>query len=198
MADLFLSKIGDSYRVQLLGRTGEPRKDIAINLNLHRDDLRTDVLVTLKTDDSGSVDLGPLEGIYRVRATAPNGRAHRWVLPADRRLYPATIHARTGDVISVPVVSNRVRRDAFSLLETANGAYVRDHFDAISVQDGFATIRSLPAGDYELYIKDPAQTVQIRITQGEFQFLSAVNHITPCLRCHREWMVGAISARVIG
>jgi hypothetical protein len=167
VSDLFLSKIDGKYRVQLLGRTGEPQKNTAVNVNLRRDDFRTDVRTTLKTDDAGSIDLGALEGIFRVTADAPNGRNYRWVLPSDKRRYPSTIHAKTGEVIAVPVVRGGEGREAFSLLETANGSPVKDYLDSISVKDGFATIRDLPAGDYALFLKEAGETVRIRVTAGQ-------------------------------
>jgi hypothetical protein len=166
VSDLFLSKIDGKYRVQLLGRTGEPQKNTAVNVNLRRDDFRTDVRATLKTDDAGNVDLGDLEGIFRVTVNAPNGRNYRWILPTDQRRYPSTIHAKTGEVISVPVVRGGEGREAFSLLETANGSPVKDYLDSISIKDGFATIRDLPAGDYSLFLKEAEETVRIRVTAG--------------------------------
>ncbi|MDA0813763.1 MAG: hypothetical protein O3C21_15405, partial [Verrucomicrobia bacterium] len=167
VADLFLEKIDGSYFVKLLGRTGEPQKNIAVNFSLRRDDFRVDVGATLKTDDTGSIDLGALDGIFRVRATAPNGRDYRWELPADQARYPSTIHARVGEAISLPVMTGRSGSEAFSLLEVANGSFVRDQTKAISVAAGFATVRGLQAGDYHLLLKDAGTAVTIRVTAGE-------------------------------
>ena len=167
VADLFLTKIDGAYRVQVLGRTGEPHKNSAVNFNLRRDDFRTDVRTTLKTDDTGSIALGQLESIYRVRATAANGRDYRWVLPTDKSRYPTTIHAKSGETIAIPVMSNLRGREAFSLLETAHGSYVRDHNNSVTVSDGFATLRNLPAGDYSLLVKEAGKEVSIRVTAGQ-------------------------------
>ena len=167
VSDLFLSKIDGSYRIQLLGRTGEPQKNTAVNLNVRRDDFRTDVRTTLKTDDSGNIDLGALDGIYRVTAGAPNGRSYRWVLPKDRRLYPSTIHARVGEAITVPVIDEGDGRQAFSLLQTTFGTYTTDHLDSLKSNEGYATIRDLPAGDYSLLLKEAGDEVRIRVTAGE-------------------------------
>ena len=167
VADLFLSKVDGGYHVQLLGRNGEPVANSAIDLNLRRDDFRTDVHATLKTDETGTAHLGALNGIYRVRAQAPNGRAYRWILPKDRRLYPSTIHARVGELVTIPLVRPEADGKAFSLLETARGTYVRDHREAISVENGFLSLQGLPPGDFQLFLREAEVSVTVRISAGE-------------------------------
>lgn len=150
VADLFLRKVEGGYQIQLLGRSGEPLPNMAVNLNLRRDDFRTDMLTTLRTDETGTIALGAMEGLYRVTATAPNGRRYRWVLPEDRRVYPDTIHVHVGDVIQVPVVGAASEMPV-SLLETAYGGYVRDFGRLVSVAEGVLTVKGLPPGDYQLF-----------------------------------------------
>ncbi len=166
--DLFFKPTSEGYQIQLLGRMGEPVVDAAIHLNIRRDDFRTDVLTTLKTDETGTVHLGALEGIYRVTATAPNERKYRWVLPRAKRHYPSTIHAQTGEAIRLPVMGTANGREAYALLETetVHGRYVRDHFPALAVSEGFLTLNGLPAGDYRLFLKDAGHRVTIRVTEG--------------------------------
>ncbi len=169
ISDLFLAKAAEGYSVQLLGRSGEVLPDHAINLNLRRDDFRTDVHVTLKTDVDGRVHLGALEGIYRVTATAPNGRRYRWVLPRDERVYPSTVHARVGETIRIPVVDTAQEgRAAFSLLErTPLGAYVSDRLDAVTVVEGEARIAGLSPGTYHFTVKEAEHTVTIQVSAGK-------------------------------
>lgn len=166
VADLFFAKVDGAYQVQVLGRTGEPQKNLAVNLNMRRDDFRTDVRTTLRTDDTGTIALGVLNGIYRVSATAPNGQDHRWVLPREQVHYPATIHARVGDVVSLPVIEAEEGSEGYSLLEVVHGTFVRDFSSALSVQDGFATLKDLPAGDFQWVLKHSGTEVTIRVTEG--------------------------------
>ncbi len=167
VSDLFLSKVQSGFRVQLLGRTGEAISNTAINFNLRRDDFRTDVRTTLRTDETGTVHLGELEGIYRVTVQAPNGRKYRWVLPQDRRLYPSTIHARVGEAIAIPVLKTNESEGAFALLERSHGSYVEDRSDAISLQTGSVELRGLPPGDFALFLSEAERPVTIRVTAGE-------------------------------
>jgi len=167
VSDLYLSKVAEGYRVQLLGRSGEPLPNHAINLSLRRDDFRDNVRTTLKTDDSGTVHLGALEGIYRVTAEAPNGRKYRWVLPVDQRLYPSTIHARVGENIRIPVMNRSdAGREAFSLLEQVNGSYVRDCLDTVSLDGDYAEIKGLSPGNYLFYLKKAKHGLTIRVSSG--------------------------------
>ncbi|MCB1098660.1 MAG: hypothetical protein KDN22_24020, partial [Verrucomicrobiae bacterium] len=58
-------------------------------------------------------------------------------------------------------------RGELSLLQRTGGTYVSDHFDAITLRDGFLAIQNLPAGDYSLLLKDAAWEIELRITEGE-------------------------------
>ena len=167
VSDLYLSKVAEGYRVQLLGRSGEALPNHAINLSLRRDDFRDNVRATLKTDDSGTVHLGALEGIYRVKAEAPNGREYRWVLPVDQRQYPSTMHARVGERIRIPVMNgSESGREAFSLLEQVNGSFVRDRFETVSLNGDYAEIKGLSPGDYLFYLKEAKRGITIRVSSG--------------------------------
>ncbi len=167
VSDLYLSKVAEGYRVQLLGRSGEALPDHAINLSLRRDDFRDDIRTTLKTDDTGTVHLGALDGIYRVKATAPNGREYRWVLPKDQRIYPATMHARVGESVRIPIVNGSAAgREAFSLLEQVNGSFVRDHLESVSLDGDYAEIKGLSPGDYRFYLKEAKHGITIRVSSG--------------------------------
>ncbi|MGY8690675.1 MAG: hypothetical protein ACKVHP_23425, partial [Verrucomicrobiales bacterium] len=167
VADLFLSKVDDGYRVQLLGRTGEPLANSAIQVDLQRFEFRTNVVTTLKTDESGTIHLGAIDGVSSITATAANGRQYSWSLPKDRRFYPSTIHAQVGESIEIPVVSDLMGREAFSFLERAYGTYVSDRFDALSVNGDFVRLQGLPAGNYHLYLKEASQQVTIRVSAGD-------------------------------
>lgn len=166
VSDLYFSKTSEGYEVQLLGRTGEPIVDSALNFNVRRDDFRTDVLSTLRTDENGRVRLGALEGIYRVTAKAPNGRQYRWVLPVDQRHHPSVLHARVGEAIRLPLTASGRTPDT-ALLSRSGGSYLASHEDQISVRDGVLELRGLQPGDYHLFLGERDQPIDVKVTAGE-------------------------------
>ena len=70
MADAFLQRKADGYRVQFLGKNGEPQAKRSITVSLTRRDSsreeqtdRKTKLVTLMTDAEGLIRLGNLEDV---------------------------------------------------------------------------------------------------------------------------------------
>ena len=53
-----------------------------------------------------------------------------------------------------------------SLLETRDGVFVADRFDALAIKDGFIEIQDVPAGDYESALKAESQAITIRLAPG--------------------------------
>jgi hypothetical protein len=76
--DLHLAKFGPNYVLELLGRTGEPRPDRAVQATLKHRDFKEPVAAPLKTDAAGRVCLGPLADIVTVQATGPEGVQRSW------------------------------------------------------------------------------------------------------------------------
>jgi len=156
------------YHVELLGKTGEPRADRAVDLRFkHRDFTRT-VDVTLKTDAKGSIDLGALKDITWVRATGPEKTAATWYLPEDKTSNDPLIHALVGESIAVACMSDDdvPLHEVVSLLELRGGTYVKDWRGSARVADGFIHIDDLPAGDYALSIAPSGREIRLRIGAG--------------------------------
>ena len=107
--DLHLAKFGADYVIELLGRSGESKPDRAVHLALKHRDFRQPVQTTLKTDGQGRVRLGALTDIVSVTATGPEGTAHTWALLLDRHTYRQLVHARAGDLITLPYLGTAAK-----------------------------------------------------------------------------------------
>ena len=110
----------------------------------HRD-FREPVNAALKTDPRGRAVLGPLSDIVTVTATGPEGTAHAWAVPADRHTYRGALHAKAGDVVTVPYLgaAERPARDEFALLGVRGDVVAADRFDALAIKDGLVEARGL-------------------------------------------------------
>src|SRR5204863_446095 len=82
--------------------------------------------------------------------------------------YRQLVHARAGEVVTVPYVgtSPTPSRDELALFEV-NGDMIRaDRFDALAVRDGLLELRGLAAGDYDLWLKRTGERVRVRVVGG--------------------------------
>ncbi len=166
--DLHLAKFGPNYVIELLGRTGEAKPDRPVQLALKHRDFKEPVRATLKTDPQGRVMLGPLADIVSVTATGPEGTAHTWPLPLDRHTYRAALHAKVGEVVTLPYLGDagKPTREELALFEVRGDLILADRFDRLAVADGLLELRDLAAGDYDLWLKRTGERVRIRVTDG--------------------------------
>ena len=169
--DLFLSVSKGSYSVDLLGLTGEPLVDRPVSLKLKHREFTNIVDVQLKTNDFGRVSLGTLDGIDWIEARSPLGALHRWTLPKDRHSYHQVVHAKTGDVIQIPLMVDAQKVDAadVSLLERRGNTYVANRLNTVGVKDGLLQLKGLAAGEYELLLKQSNTVVRLRVGDGELR-----------------------------
>ncbi|MFM9117756.1 MAG: hypothetical protein ACKOU6_16520, partial [Planctomycetota bacterium] len=167
--DLYLVRAAGKYFVELLGRTGEPKVSRAVNFVFKHRDFQEPIQVTLKTDALGRVQLGELTDIVTLTATGPEGTVHNWPLHSDSYSYPATIHGRVGEAVTLPYLGGKpeASRDELSLLELRGENYVADRFAALTVKNGLVVVDKLPAGDYDLWFKGVNQRVRVRLVAGD-------------------------------
>lgn len=163
---LFLSKIGDRFVLELLGRTGEARAENHVNVYFRRPGFNLERSFTLRTNEAGVVDLGALEGISSLRASSPNGVSHSWALPKGRRSQTTAVHTVAGESPRVPYLG-KLDRSEVALFEMIGGTYAVDHFDKLAFEDGFLVAKGLPAGDHQLRLKKSHQVLTIRVAAGE-------------------------------
>ncbi|MFO0848489.1 MAG: hypothetical protein U0871_08030 [Gemmataceae bacterium] len=205
--DLHLAKFGSEYVVELLGRTGEPKPDRAVQVSVKHRDFKQPVHATLKTDARGRVALGQLADIVSVTATGPEGTAHTWTLPRDQSTYRRTVNARPGKpvVIPYPATGDKATRDEVALFEVVGeltralmtvavqrpdghmetrvvpgGTITADRFEAVAVADGQLELRGLTPGDYDLYLKRANERIRVRVVDGpeaDGFALGAVRHL---------------------
>ena len=81
--------------------------------------------MTLKTDKDGRAVLGSLPQISWVRATGPEGTAHRWNLVhlEAAHNYRPIVHGKAGEAIVLPYMGRHAKPvgSEFSLLEKRGG-----------------------------------------------------------------------------
>jgi hypothetical protein len=166
--DLHLAKFGNNYVIELLGKTGEAKPDRPIYLELKTKYFREPVRTTLKSDQQGRVNLGPLVDIDQLTARGPENTGHDWHLPFDAHTYRQLIHAKAGETITLPYLgmAKEPKRSELALFELRGDVVKSDRFDAIKLKDGLIEIAGLGAGDYDLWLKEHNERIRIRIVDG--------------------------------
>jgi hypothetical protein len=166
--DLHFAKFGEEYVIELLGRSGEAKPDRAVQVRIKHRDFKEPVSVSLKTDAQGRVKLGSLPEIASVTATGPEGVSHAWTLATNRHTYRQALHAKAGDVVSVPYLGSLAQpsRSELALFEVKGGTIRTDRFEALAISNGRVELRGLASGDYDLYLKSQKEKVRIRIVDG--------------------------------
>ncbi len=180
--DLHLACFDGSYVVDVLGKTGEIKADRPVHFVLKHRDFRDPVNVSLQTDKAGRIVLGPLKEIDWVNATGPQSTQHRWPLLGDRHNYPGSVHGIAGDTILLPFMIDveSPQRAELSFLEKRGATFVNDRFNALSIKNGLLRIQDIPAGDYDLLLKDTGRRINVRITKGrksDSYVLSKTRHL---------------------
>jgi hypothetical protein len=178
--DGHLSKFGDAYVFELLGKNGEPVVDQQVVFNIYHLGFSRPESAALKTDEKGRIALGALPGITSIQSQAPNGRASKWQLDDAERTWSSELHAAAGDVVRVPLPSRlneQMKQWGFqpkdwiehdvSLLEMKAATYVADHRTKMEVANGFLIISGLVPGDYSLRLRGEEQDFSIKIAEGK-------------------------------
>ena len=165
VSDLYLSVIDGRYRVEFLGKNGEPLSSRNLNFTFNRPGFLKSRSVILKTNERGAVDLGPLQGVGQVRVSAASASGRSWSLEGDRRDHIQVVTMKAGSELKVPFVGQLTRREValFAVAKTGNYS---DEFTRLRLADGYLTGK-LPAGDYRLLLKAKGEEIKIMVGDGE-------------------------------
>lgn len=164
--DSQLSRFNDDYIFELLGKNGEPIADQQVVFHLYNADFHEPIQVNLRTNAQGRTNLGVLQDIDRITATAPNNRKGDWPLVTIAHTDNPVVHALSGEIVSLPWSGGA---GAVSLLEQRQGTYIRPIVDGITFDSGFLNIEKLPPGDYSLVARGSHDLhTKIRVTAGKY------------------------------
>ena len=178
--DGHLSKFGNDYVYELLGKNGEPLADQQVVFRFaHRDFARTQE-VALQTDAKGRVALGELAGIKSFNAQIPNGRTTVHAMDVFERTWSGVIHAKAGDAVRVPIPKSIAAfmltqgfnglaplQSQVSLLQMNAGTFTANYAAKVQADGAFLVIKDLPAGDYALRLRGEKRDITIKVSGGK-------------------------------
>ena len=169
--DMHLSCIKDEYIIDLIGKNGEKYSGMPVTIELKHKHFRNNITQSLQTDEHGRINIGRLKDITYLFASIHGVKKQRWELTHDSHSYPLSIHSLAGEKIKIPYMEKAVnaKRNMLSLLEKRGNGFVKDWFDHIVIDKGFLVVDSLPAGTYDLLIKESDIGIKLIVAKGKLQ-----------------------------
>ncbi|MFV8751529.1 hypothetical protein ACNOYE_13375 [Nannocystaceae bacterium ST9] len=163
-AALHLAASADGYVLSLLGKTGEPRADMQVNVTVEHLDFTARRQAALQTDARGRIELGPLTDIAAIDAGFGGGRG-RWVLVRSDASTPSRIHVSCDRplILAQPYPLGDDPVAAIALLEQRGTGYVRDCIDKVALEPGGVRIGGLTPGDYVLWFKHEGRPIHLSV-----------------------------------
>ncbi|MEZ6135956.1 MAG: hypothetical protein R3C53_13725 [Pirellulaceae bacterium] len=173
ITDYFLQSTPTGFQLLTLGRNGEPdaRQPVSIQVKLQQ--LTKPLEFSLATDANGIVQLGDLQNVAWLTASAAGNQAARFDLTRFHRNWPTSVHTDTTQAIELPLGMETTSRDHFSLIEMREGVPYANASAKIESQSGSLKIQGLSAGDYVLHDHQAGQQVMIRVAAATTQH----NHV---------------------
>ena len=111
--------------------------------------------------------------IQWIRVRNADGQKYLWEIEKTRHgqsNLPRVIHAKAGESIRLNLASSHRERkpaEVYSLFQLRGGSYHSSYVRSGRFDAGCLVLDDLEAGDYELYLKDLAHSIRIRISDGE-------------------------------
>jgi len=166
VAFLHLDRDAAGYSLRLLGRNGEPRPGVGVNLALRHRCLREEIHASLVTDAEGTVALGGLEGIVSISAGSSETPGLDLNLVADNALLRGQMELAAGEksLLAWPLDYASLRRPR--LLEIRGGGVYRDASAEMKLDAGRLELPALDAGSYQLLPAPGRPPVAITVLGG--------------------------------
>ncbi|MGK5094741.1 hypothetical protein WDW89_22370 [Deltaproteobacteria bacterium TL4] len=167
----YLSQVDDTYRLELLGKSGEAQAGRTVTVQLKHKYFHEMIYALLQTDQNGIIQLGKLLNIDWITANidqSQSSKPQRFSLEQDHYSYPLSIHAKANSPLSIPYIGpqNTLTRQQVALFEKRGSDLFNNHFERLKLEKGFLEIQGLAPGNYELHLKQARQVIDVRVTQG--------------------------------
>ncbi len=164
----YLRHLADGWRVEVRGKTGEPRPGQIVNVSLHHRDFTDAVDVTLQTDEQGQIQLGPLPEIVSLTAQPAGDPAHAWSLQREAAEYDREIAVRQGESLELPLATDLfaggdAAQAASLFLLGPDGSPIADQRANLHLDGRALVLRDLVPGHYRLRMKDTGSLTMVSV-----------------------------------
>lgn len=177
---MFIKKTDDLYYLFVLGKNGEPKSDVVVNIALNTKQInKIQDPIKLQTDLEGKITLGQLKDVVGITASLVNEEysniAQKWNIAADKKfLYPWKIDALENEKITLPVQYTNLEESNVVLLKMTDDQVISNqkaNLTLIPVNEEKTRfnleINNLEKGHYILNL-DQYNNVTIDVHKGKY------------------------------
>ncbi|CDW90653.1 UNKNOWN [Stylonychia lemnae] len=181
MIDAYLRKENGEYFIYVLGKNGEPKPKVSVNLMMMSLVLmkRGERNFTLITDANGVIKLGHLKKIMLIEMSISAYGITKMIFInnlTQNLTYPSRVDTVEGEDLEFPVLFKKKARKNFSLLKRSEcTSILEDYFDKTEFisQNGekdynLIKLKNLPDGQYVLNLKDIKKDILILVHKGQY------------------------------
>ena len=166
IADAFLSRDGDDFVIDTLGRSGEPIPSATIRLVAKTNVGDVEKSTYLQSDESGRVHLGKLQDVVQLDYGINGQSGHSIDLRLNQQVWPSALHLSAEQALKLPIGEDRNAAN-YRLLEIRDRSNLKDLSTQLSVSNGFLVSKELAPGDYKLVDREDGEETQIVVVEGE-------------------------------
>lgn len=174
LADMHLVPMGtNGYVLAVLGKNGEPYKDVVVDIELSHRYFTEKLKYTLISDDKGCIHLGRLMDVKMMEASARSelvyqspdeDTKHSWILLHDQVNVPTIVNVAKGDVVRIPFMTGGEYGPKVDVYDID---FVKK-FQSVAYKNGYIEIRGLPSGIFQAFIRDSQDAeVLIHVSKGK-------------------------------
>ena len=162
-----VTKSGDDYLVEVLGKSGERQPGKVVAVSFQHQLFGNTIVLRFRSDEEGQVFLGKLPGIDWIKTEVDENMDIGVPLGAMDRTHLAgpNLHLASGQGATLPSVAGSLMLDRqnYSFLEMRGGVPSRDRFASLSAgADGSLRIAGQPPGEYLL--RTPDGKIQVLVS----------------------------------
>ena len=173
IANAFFSPTADGHRLFCRGRNGEPLPNRPVTLEVFHKFYKKPVRTNLRTDESGLIDLGALDGITRVNASSSDIALNSYIPPSRILDLPEQITIPADTELRIPLQTPADEPDPaqvrfYRIIRSPGNEinFTHNLLSTVTVADKQLVINNLTPGDY-LLLQDQSEKTEITILPAE-------------------------------
>ncbi|MDZ4200154.1 MAG: hypothetical protein U1E27_12825, partial [Kiritimatiellia bacterium] len=168
LKQVFLTPAMDGWKLEVRGLTGEPIEGVPLQVKLSHPGFQRLMDLQVRTDESGTVALGPLTGIESIQVQGPDNLRLRQIISGSAIIRPSRLHLRPGETVSLPYPNDGSQDlKAESLFQIQGETILADFADKVIVKEGELKIEELPMGEYVLMLHEFNEIITLEVVEGD-------------------------------
>ena len=175
---LFLKYSEAGYEIYALGKNGEPKHNIVINVELTNKFLKSKIKAEMQTDNEGKIFLGELKNITKIRAAIQGyikSLPKEWSIENCNKInYPSVLNIIEGDSVKLPYFGKELNKSKIAFVRVLNDnknnreSVLSNEIAQLKISKNMLEIDNLKKGIYKLTLKEEGIKLKIIVHNGKY------------------------------